>query len=117
MTKKHRTFRSIEPKSTKQHGKYTGTSPMQAAKKCASKRFQSFKKSGKSIPQNIKIFIREATDESKYKVFGYQASRIKLLQPVSICILDRRTNNRRTVTYCYLNKLKSINVPKNIMDK
>lgn len=73
-------------------GKYTGSSPLQAARK-------AFSKLSKSTSGQIKFGIQECTRGSKCKRFFYVGSRQKLKTPRIVQI------GGRSITYKYKNKV------------
>lgn len=70
-----RHFKFFNEKRQKLIGQYCGYTPLQAARKCASKRFQLIKSNGGDINQEI-IFMKETTRGSKRKYYAYKAKKI-----------------------------------------
>lgn len=103
MPQECRYFTYHDDKTGKEHGryriyanKYSSVSPMNAAKKCATKLLRD------SGVNSMDICIREITRGSKKKLYRYHVSRIQLVNPIQIYI------GNRTVTYNYKTDIKYI---------
>lgn len=109
-----RFFKLIDPKTGKSHGRYTGETPKQAASKGYTKLVQKLKAKKKPIPKQTTIYLRESTRNGNKKIYGYQASRIKLDEPQLLEIKDKITGKMKPITYHYRNKIKKVPVPDQI---
>ena len=110
-----RYFKLINPKTGKSYGRYTGDTPKQAASKGFTKMLQKLKNDGKSTPkQSTTIYLRESTRGSARKVYGYEASRLKLPSPQELVITDKETGEEKTIVYHFRNKIKKVPVPEMI---
>lgn len=97
MPKKHRNFKFIDEKDGKSSGRYRSYTPRQAARKCASKRFEINKRNGDTT-QPFNIIIRETTRGSKRKCFAYCAKRQILPHPVNVRLGNKMvTFKRKTI--------------------
>ncbi|XWV25934.1 hypothetical protein QJ857_gp1146 [Tupanvirus soda lake] len=102
-----RRFAYIDTSSGKKYGRYYACTPSQAAKKCASKRFQYLKSIGDNTTEII-IVIREITRGSAKKCFAYNAKKISIT-PYTIHI------GNKTITYKYIFTVKKTSLPNNFL--
>jgi len=110
-----RYFKLIDAKTGRSYGRYTGDTPKQAASKGFTKMLQKMKVEGKTPPkQSTTIYLRESTRGSARKIYGYEASRLKLPKPQKLVITDKETNKKKTIVYHYRNKIKKVPVPEQI---
>lgn len=110
--KKERYFKLIDAKTGRSYGRYTGETPKQAASKGFTKMLQKLKTEGKNPPkQSTTIYLRESTRGSARKVYGYEASRLKLPEPQELVIKDKESGEEKTIVYHYRNKIKKVPVP------
>ncbi|XWV25777.1 hypothetical protein QJ857_gp1311 [Tupanvirus soda lake] len=114
---KCRYFKLFDPSTGKSFGRFTGDTPKQAASKGFTKMLQTIKQSGKEPPSSTKIYMRESTRGVPHKIYGYEASRIKLDQPQELVIRDNETGYTKTLSYYYRNRIKKIPVPKSVADQ
>ena len=97
MPNKQRNFKFIDEKDGKSSGRYRSYTPRQAARKCASKRFEINKRNGNTT-QPFNIIIRETTRGSKRKCFAYYATCQTLRFPVNVRLGNKMvTFKRRTI--------------------
>jgi hypothetical protein len=75
-----RYFVYVDKKTGRKRGRYHGQTPLQAARKCASKQFQRIISMGGNPHQEITFVIKEVTRCSKKKYFAYKAKRLTLPQ-------------------------------------
>jgi hypothetical protein len=97
-----RYFKLIDPETLVCGGRYTGSTPKQAASKGFTKLVQKYKNEGKTIPTDLTIFLQESTRGSSGKMFGYAVSREKLSRPITLNI------GGATIHYEYRNKVYKI---------
>lgn len=105
-TKTVRSFKVQLPGTEEYTGRYTGSTPYQAANKALSKYFRTVEK-----PESVVTFsIRESTRGSKHGVYTYEGHRIKLETPVTYTIGDGNTivKNHKN----QLKKVKKADMPK-----
>ena len=105
-----RYFAIIKPNGTR-CGRFTGSTPKQAARKCACRLYQKLAQSGQNPNQEITFIMRETTRHSKRKMYFYKAKRVHLLNPQSVTITDQSTGQNKTITYKYLIKVHKIPNP------
>jgi hypothetical protein len=110
-TSKKRYFKLINEKTQKGHGRYTGETPKQAANKSYTKMIQKLRKRGEKIPARSIIYIRESTRGSHKKVYGYEALRQKLSEPLIREIINETTGEKKKIVNKYRNKIKKVAVP------
>ncbi|XWV24691.1 mg347 protein [Tupanvirus deep ocean] len=103
----NRYFAYIDTNTGEKCGRYCGDSPLQAAKKCANKRFQYLKSIGNNTT-DITIVIKEMTRGSQKKFFAYNAKKISII-PYTIHI------GNKTITYNKIFKVKKISLPDNFL--
>lgn len=97
--KSTRSFKVQLPGEEVYTGRYTGSTPYQAANKALSKYFRTCE-----APKSVITFsIRESTRGSKHNVYTYEGHRIKLDEPVSYTIGDGNT-----ITKHHKNQLKKV---------
>ncbi|XWV25776.1 hypothetical protein QJ857_gp1312 [Tupanvirus soda lake] len=111
---KVRYFKLIDTTTGKASGRYTGNTPKQAASKSFTSMLQKFKTNGIEIPQKIIIYLGESTRGSSRKIYAYEASRVKLPEPLEFIIRDQDTGESKTIVYLYRNQIKKISVPLNL---
>ncbi|XWV24543.1 hypothetical protein QJ856_gp1248 [Tupanvirus deep ocean] len=113
-----RYFKIVDPSTGKSFGRFTGCTPKQAASKGFTKMLQTSIRTGKETPDKTKIYLRELTrGRDRNEIYAYEASRIKLDQPQNLVIHDSVTGDKKTITYCYRNVIKKIQVPKSITNE
>jgi len=112
--KNDRYFKLIDAKTGRSYGRYTGDTPKQAASKGFTKMLQKLKVGGKTAPKQSTIFLRESTRGSARKIYGYEASRLKLPEPQELIITDKISGEEKTITYHFRNKIKKVPVPEQI---
>lgn len=111
---KSRFFKLIDAKTGRSFGRYAGATPKQAASKGYTKILQKLKTEGKAIPkQATLIYLRESTQGSAHKIYGYEAFRQKLATPSSLEIEDDN-GDIKTIIYNYRNKIKKVAVPEHV---
>ena len=105
-TKVVRSFKVQLPGTEEYSGRFTGSTPYQAANKALSKYFRTVEN-----PESVVTFsIRESTRGSKHGVYTYQGHRVKLDEPVTYTIGEGNTitkhhkNQLKKVKKCDLNK-------------
>jgi hypothetical protein len=98
-TKVTRSFKVQLPGSEEYSGRFTGSTPYQAANKALSKYFRVTEK-----PKPVVTFsIRESTRGSKHNVYTYEGHRVKLETPVTYTI-----GEGNTITKHHKNQLKKV---------
>jgi hypothetical protein len=97
--KKVRSFKAQLPGFEEFAGRYTGSTPYQAANKALSKYFRTTDKP-KSV---ISFSIRESTRGSKHNVYSYQGHRTKLETPITYT-----TKDGNTIVKNHKNQLKKV---------
>ena len=98
-TKVTRSFKVQLPGSEEYSGRFTGSTPYQAANKALSKYFRVTEK-----PKSVVTFsIRESTRGSKHNVYTYEGHRVKLETPVTYTI-----GEGNTITKHHKNQLKKV---------
>ncbi len=75
---RNRKFTRVDSNSCATKGRYIGSTPLQAAKKCATKYFQELQKNGNDVDGYKIMVIRETTRGSKKNLFAYKISRISI---------------------------------------
>ena len=94
-----RSFKVQLPGSEEYSGRFTGSTPYQAANKALSKYFRVTDK-----PKSVVTFsIRESTRGSKHNVYTYEGHRVKLETPVTYTI-----GEGNTITKHHKNQLKKV---------
>ena len=94
-----RSFKVQLPGSEEYSGRFTGSTPYQAANKALSKYFRVTEK-----PKSVVTFsIRESTRGSKHNVYTYEGHRVKLETPVTYTI-----GEGNTITKHHKNQLKKV---------
>jgi hypothetical protein len=106
-----RFFKLYDAKTKTSYGRYTGYTPKQAASKGFTKMVQKYKNDGKQLPKISTIYLRESTRGSLRKLYGYEASRLKLDVPQELTIKDNTSGKNKIITYHFRNKIKKIHVP------
>ena len=98
-TKVVRSFKVQLPGTEEYSGRFTGSTPYQAANKALSKYFRTVEN-----PKSVVTFsIRESTRGSKHGVYTYEGHRIKLETPVTYTI-----GEGNTITKHHKNQLKKV---------
>lgn len=98
-TKVTRSFKVQLPGSEEYSGRFTGSTPYQAANKALSKYFRVTEK-----PKPVVTFsIRESTRGSKHNIYTYEGHRVKLETPVTYTI-----GEGNTITKHHKNQLKKV---------
>lgn len=98
-TKSVRSFKVNLPGTEEYSGRFTGSTPYQAANKALSKYFRTVEH-----PKPVITFsIKESTRGSKHNVYTYEGHRIKLETPVSYTI-----GEGNTIVKHHKNQLKKI---------
>jgi hypothetical protein len=93
------------------YGRYVGGTPKQAARKAANKRFIKIRKEqGVEALKTIKLYLRESTNNSLKKAYGYKCTPRLLENPPKRVIIDA-DGNEKTIVYRFRNKIKKIPVP------
>lgn len=110
----YRYFKLIDAKSLESYGRYTGDTPKQAASKGYTKLVRNYKKEKKTLPKVLTIYLRESTRNHSGKVYGYDASRIKLKVPQTVTIIDNKTKAEKQIVYEYRNKIRKAVIPEQI---
>ena len=103
-TNQRRYFEVIN-ETGKTTGRYTGTTPKQAASKAFTKMVRNAKENNVEIT-NTDIILRESTRGSNRKNYGYVATREKLDNPVTLQITDANTEEPKNIIYHYKNNIK-----------
>lgn len=85
-------------------GRYTGTTPKQAASKASISMIRKLQQENKQI-ESINIYLYETTRGQSSAIFGFQYVRTKLDTSQSII------GGGKTITYYYKNTVNKIDVP------
>jgi len=86
-------------------GRYTGTTPKQAASKAFAKMVRNAKENNVEIT-NTNIILRESTRGSNRNTYGYVATREKLDNPVTLQITNANTGEPKNIVYRYKNNIR-----------
>ena len=97
-----RTFKAMLPGETEYSGRFTGSTPYQAASKAVTK----YHKLHKNNKKEIKFSIKESTQGSKKNVGHYFGQRVKQQNPVSYEVSDN--GNTRVISKDFKNVVKKI---------
>lgn len=102
-------------------GRYSGSTPKQAASKAFTKVLQQNQmitdgNDRDSCIETTKIILRESTRGSNRKMYAYTASRIKLSEPNRMEIRDVHSGKSTYIEYDYQNKVKEIPVPEQYLN-
>ncbi len=60
--------------------------------------------------------MRESTRGSSKKIYGYEASRLKLKEPQKLVIKDKDSGKKKVIVYYYRNKIKKVKVPEHLLE-
>lgn len=111
-----RYFKVINRDTLETVGRYVGQTPKQASNKGYSKYIKRALKNGERVPKKTEIFIRESTQGSAKKTYGYLCQRDKLDKPQIVKIVDPKTNKKKKIVYKYRNKTHKIPVPEELIN-
>lgn len=92
-------------------GRYTGTTPKQAASKAFTKLFNKRVKDGKGEPKGaMTLTVRESTRGSttRYREHVYSAERVKLDKPEVVVINKGKGDLEKKIEYSHRNVLKKV---------
>ena len=113
---KKRFFKLVDPITRKCSGRYSGNTPKQAASKAYTKIIQTNRINGTFIPETSTIDLQESTRGSSRKIYSYQVSREKLVEPRELKIQCKNTGEEKTIVYTHRNrvcKVQSVNNTEN----
>lgn len=113
---KKRHFKRIDPSTGSLHGRYSGTSPEQAAGKGASKYMKSLEESGKSPKNEFTIYMKESTRDSKGGLYGYKITRSELSEPREVKKKIAGSDEEKVVTYKFTKQIRRIPVPPKVAE-
>ncbi|CAH6421070.1 Hypothetical protein MVR_LOCUS259 [uncultured virus] len=91
-----RFFKVLDPHTGELRGRYTGSTPKQAAAKAASQLFHQYGN------ESFRFAIQESSRGCDKKQYAYEAQRIPLTQSHTVTIGDQ------TVTYLYRNQITPV---------
>lgn len=94
-------------------GTFTGETPKQAA----SKAFTALmgKTEDESLAESgMKIYLKEIAPDGNKKIYGYDAKRKKLDYPIEVTTVDKKSGEKKVITYQYENQIKKIAVPESM---
>ena len=86
------------------HGRFTGSSPYQAASKVLS---EIVKKDNNNTKKNYKFTLIETTKNSKKKQYQYEGKRIKLKKPIQYTI-QKGGGEKKVMKKEFKNQLRKI---------
>jgi len=99
---RRRTFKAMLPGETEYSGRFTGSTPYQAASKAVTK----YHRTHKNNKKEIKFSIKESTQGSNKSVGHYFGQRVKQQNPVSYEVSDN--GNTRVISKDFKNVVKKI---------
>jgi hypothetical protein len=88
-------------------GRYTGTTPKQAASKAFTKYMQRQRMQGEDVNNTVTMSLKETTRGCDHNTYEYECKRTRLAEPMEIQITGE-AGEQRTVRYEYRNEVKNV---------